>query len=35
MWMPTLPDWQLDLDQGVTDFYVDAHFAIELFDWQF
>jgi len=34
MWTPTLPDWQLDLDQGVTDFYVDANFAIRPIDWQ-
>ena len=32
--MPTLPDWQFDLDRGVTDFYVDANFAIGPFDWQ-
>ena len=29
-----LPDWQIDLDQGVTVFYVDANFAIGPFDWQ-
>ena len=34
MWTPTLPDWQLDLDQGITDFYVDPNFAIGPFDWQ-
>jgi hypothetical protein len=26
--------WQLELDQGVTDFYVDANFAIGPIDWQ-
>ena len=31
MWML---DWQLELAQGVTDFYVDAQFAIGLVDWQ-
>ena len=32
--MPTLPDWQLDLDQGVIDFHVDANFAIRPIGWQ-
>jgi hypothetical protein len=27
-------DWQLELDQGVTEFYVDANFAIGPIDWQ-
>ena len=27
-------DWQLELDQGVTDFSVDANFAIGTIDWQ-
>ncbi len=32
--MPTLPDWQWDLVQGVTELYVDAKIAIGPFDWQ-
>ena len=27
-------DWQLDLDKGVTELYVDANFAIGPFVWQ-
>ena len=27
-------DWQLELDQGVTEFYVDANLAIGPIDWQ-
>ena len=27
-------DWQLELDQGVTEFYVYAYFAIKPIDWQ-
>ena len=27
-------DWQLELDQGVTEFYADTHFAIRTLDWQ-
>jgi len=27
-------DWQLDLDQGITDFYVDTNFAVRPFVWQ-
>jgi hypothetical protein len=27
-------DWQLELDQGVTDFYMDANLAIGPIDWQ-
>jgi hypothetical protein len=26
-------EWQLELDQGVTEFYVDANFAIRPIDW--
>jgi len=26
-------NWQLELDQGVTDFYVDTNFAIGTIDW--
>ncbi len=26
--------WQLDLDQGVTEFYMGANFAIGSFVWQ-
>ncbi len=26
--------WQLDLAQGVAEFYVDANFAIRPVDWQ-
>jgi len=37
--MPTLPSnqfyWQLQLDQGVTELYVDANFAIGPIGWQF
>jgi nitrogen regulatory protein PII-like uncharacterized protein len=32
--VPTLPDLQLEIDQGITDFYMDANFAIGPFDWQ-
>jgi hypothetical protein len=28
-------NWQLELDQGITEFYVDANFAIGPFVWQF
>jgi hypothetical protein len=27
-------DWQLEWDQGVTDFYVDANVALGTIDWQ-
>jgi hypothetical protein len=27
-------DWQLELDQGVTDFFVDANVAIGPIGWQ-
>ena len=27
-------EWQLELDQGVTEFYVGANFAIGPFFWQ-
>jgi hypothetical protein len=27
-------NWQLELDQGVTEFYVDANFAIRTVNWQ-
>ncbi len=27
-------NWQLELDQGVTEFYVDVHFALGPIDWQ-
>ena len=27
-------DWQLELDQGVTEFYVDAKFVIRSLNWQ-
>ncbi len=26
--------WQLDLDQDVTEFYVDTNFVIRQIDWQ-
>jgi len=26
-------NWQLELDQGVTEFYVDTNFAIGTIDW--
>jgi hypothetical protein len=26
--------WQLELDQGVTEFYVDANFTIKPINWQ-
>ena len=28
-------DWQIDLYQGITDFYVDAILAIGPINWQF
>ncbi len=28
-------DWQLELDQDITGFYVDATLAIGPIDWQF
>ena len=36
MWTPTVPpdQWQLELDQVVTEFYVNANFAIGPFVWQ-
>jgi hypothetical protein len=30
----TSTDWQLELYQGVTEFYVDANFAIGPIGWQ-
>jgi len=27
-------DWQVELDQGVTDVYVDANFTIRPINWQ-
>jgi hypothetical protein len=27
-------DWQLELDQGVTEFYMDTNFAIGTIDWK-
>ena len=27
-------DWQLELDQGITEFFLDASFAIRSIDWQ-
>jgi hypothetical protein len=27
-------DWQLELDQGLTEFYVDTNFAIWPINWQ-
>ena len=27
-------NWQLELDQGIKEFYVDANFAIRPIDWQ-
>jgi hypothetical protein len=39
MWTPTLPLDQstgnLKLDMGVTEFYMDANFAIGPIDWQY
>ena len=29
-----LHDWKLDLDQGLTELYVDTNFAIGPFNWQ-
>jgi hypothetical protein len=37
-WMPTFAigpiNWQLEFDQGVTEFYVDTKFVIRSLNWQ-